>query len=68
MPNPYVNTMTRLEMLVELADYQDDDGLNHVVTPDHEDIPDLTVLSDVELRDLLKRARATALLWEGLGE
>ena len=44
MPSDFVNAITRAQLLGELESYLDDDGLNHVVTPDHEPIRDLTVL------------------------
>ena len=64
----FVGDLTRSELLEELATYRDHDGLDHVTGPDDEPIKDPDALDDETLRELLKRARAAALLWEGLDE
>lgn len=55
--------MTRPEILAELANLRNDDGLDHVADAEGRTVDDPQVLSDEHLRKLLKLARWRQLLW-----
>ncbi len=61
MPNRYVDEMTRDQMLAELRGWRDRDGLDHVADREGRDV-DPDVLSDDELREIVKLARWRELL------
>ncbi len=61
MPSRCVDEMTRDQMLAELRGWRDRDGLDHVADRDGGEV-DPQVLSDDELREIVKLARWRELL------
>jgi hypothetical protein len=64
----FVGDLTRAELLAEIRELSDVDGLNHAGELDGREIRDPTTLDVEALRELLKLARFRALLWESLDE
>lgn len=68
MPRRFINDLTRADVLEELRSLSDDDGLNHASELNGRPVTDPLMLSDEDLRELLKLARWRALLWRELDE